>query len=40
MTDDDLEFIKAVDKQRQTVGYRPLTLTEILEVLKKLGWKK
>ena len=40
MTDEQFEFIMAVDKYKRT-NSRPFpTLTEILEVIKDLGYKK
>jgi len=39
MDDDDLEAIRAVDKFRQEKRRTP-SITDILSVLKSLGWKK
>jgi hypothetical protein len=39
-TPDDLEFLRAVDARRRKLGRVQLAYTEILDILKSLGWRK
>ena len=40
MDEDDLEYLRAVDKYRRTNKIRWMKATDYLTVLKSLGWEK
>jgi hypothetical protein len=39
-SDDELEFLRAMDKYKQSTGYQFPTLAETLQVVRSLGYEK